>query len=92
MDELADIKCQRDSVSYTIVAMYRSMEKYRFKAEDKGGLSILSKGNAIQKTVAEKQKLVKSLDSTSAKLEKECKAVQFAIELLYLFMLSFVRN
>ena len=55
--------------------MYRSMEKYRFKAEDKGDLSILSKGNAIQKTVAEKQKLVKSLDSTSAKLEKECKAV-----------------
>ena len=46
------------------------MEIYSFEAEDKEDLSILSKAN-----VAEKQNLIKSLDSTVAKLEKECKAV-----------------
>ena len=70
MDELTDMKCQRHPISYTIDALNKDVEIYSFEAEDKEDLSILSKAN-----VAEKQKLIKSLDSTIAKLEKECKAV-----------------
>ena len=66
MDELADVKCQKHSMSYTIDALNKDMEKFYF---------YLSKANVIRKTVAEKQKLVKSLDSTIAKLEIECKAL-----------------
>ena len=66
MDELADVKRQKHSMSYTIDARNKDMEKLHF---------YLSKANVIRKTVAEKQKLVKSLDSTIAKLEIECKAL-----------------
>ena len=75
MDELADMKRQGYSIPYTIDALNKDVEKYSFKAKDKEDLSILSEANAIRKTVAEKQKLVKSFDSTIARLEKECKAV-----------------
>ena len=72
MDELADMKLQRHS-SYTTDALNKDVEKYSFEAEDKEDLSILSEANAIRKTVMEKQKSIKSLNSTIAKLEKECK-------------------
>lgn len=41
MYELADMKRQGNSVSYTIDALNKDVEKYRFEMEDKGNLSIL---------------------------------------------------
>ena len=38
MDELADMKRQRHSVSYTIYTLNKDVEKYSFKAEDKEDL------------------------------------------------------
>ena len=35
MDELADMKCQRHSISYTIDALNKDVKKYSFKVEDK---------------------------------------------------------
>ena len=51
MDELADMKHQRHSISYTIDTLNNDVEKYSFKAEGKEDISILSKANTVQKTV-----------------------------------------
>ena len=40
MDELADMKGQRHSISYTIDALNKDVEKYSFEAEDKEDLNI----------------------------------------------------
>ena len=67
-------RCKSAYSRYTTDALNKDVEKYSFEAEDKEDLSILSKANAIQKTVMEKQKSIKSLNSAIAKLEKECEA------------------
>ena len=75
MNELADMKRHRHSISYTTDALIEDVEKCSLEAEDKERLNILSKANAIGKAVADKEKLVKCLNSTIAKLEKESKTV-----------------
>ena len=53
---------------------YKDVEKYSLEAEKKEDLTILSKANAIRKTVVEKRQLAQSLESTIEQLEKEIKA------------------
>ena len=52
MDELADMKCQRHSISYTIDALNKDVKKYSFKVEDKKKQSqrnrSLSKASTLQ--------------------------------------------
>ena len=63
-----------DIQSCKIDALNKEVEKYSLEAEQKEDLTILSKANAIRKTVVEKRQLAQSLESTIEQLEKEIKA------------------
>ena len=72
MDELADVKRRRGSTVSCIKVLNIDVEKYSFEAEEKQDMTLLSKGNALRKSITEKQELVKTLHDAIVNLENEC--------------------
>ena len=56
-DELADVKRRRNSIVSCIKVLNIDVEKYSFEAEEKQDTTLLSKGNALRKSISEKQEL-----------------------------------
>ena len=75
MDELADVKRRRDSIVSCIKVLNIYVEKYSFEPEEKQDMTFLSKGNALRKSISEKQELVKTLQDAIVNLENECKSI-----------------
>ena len=72
-DEIAEVKRSRESTESCIATLNKDIIKYSFEAEEKSDLTLLTKANALQKAVTEKEQTLKSLNKAMEKLEEECK-------------------
>ena len=59
-DEIAEVKWSRESAASCFATLNKDIIRHSFKGEEKSDLTLLTKANALQKAVTEKEQTLKS--------------------------------
>ena len=75
IDEIVEVKKQRDSIALCMETLDKDIVQYFFEAKQKNNMNILIKANSLRKRVNKKKNLKNDLEKAIENLEKEYKSI-----------------